>query len=256
MTTPSTFSCFGLVIRGLDWNETRNAIEAAIGDHRRMWIVTANPEILLEAKRNAGYWSALHQADLRLVDGFGLAMTAKLRGHRVTRLTGVELSERLLELADEKRWTVAFVGGDVGVGEIAARAMRLKYPNAKLIVEMGGHVDGMGRGDSENDEAIHRLTLRAPDILLVAYGHPKQEYWIQKQLDGLPSVKVAVGIGGTLDFWAGKVKRAPAWMRQIGLEWLWRLVREPKRWKRIWNAVVVFPWTIWQEHGAKQKSAQ
>lgn len=251
MTTPSTFDCFGLVIRGLDWVGTREVIEQATSDQRRTWIVTANPEILLEAKRNPAYWSVIRQADLRLVDGFGVALVARRRGINVTRLTGVELAEHLLEMADGKHWTVAFVGSGVGIGERAARAMRSRYPNATIIVEHGGSVDTTGRGDAENDEALHRLTLRAPDILLVAYGHPKQEYWIQRNLDGLPSVKVAVGVGGTLDYWASAVKRAPSWMRQIGCEWLWRLAHEPTRWKRMWNAVVVFPWTVWRDRRTK-----
>lgn len=251
MTTISTFECFGLVIRGLDWDGTREVIEQAIADRRRTWIVTANPEILLEAKRNPAYWSAIRQADLRLVDGFGLAMVGRMRGHNVNRMTGVDLSEHLLAMANEKRWTVAFVGSGVGIGERAARAMRASYPNATIIVEHAGVVDGTGRGDAENDEAVHRLTLRAPDVLLVAYGHPKQEYWIQRQLEGLPSVKVAVGVGGTLDYWAAAIKRAPAWMRAIGCEWLWRFAHEPRRWRRMWHAVIVFPWMVWRDRRMK-----
>jgi N-acetylglucosaminyldiphosphoundecaprenol N-acetyl-beta-D-mannosaminyltransferase len=98
-----------------------------------------------------------------------------------------------------------------------------------------------GSDDQDGAAARRHLAAYAPELLLVAFGHPKQEMWIARHLPDLPSVKVAVGIGGTLDYWSGAKKRAPQFLRSLGLEWFWRLMQEPKRWRRIFDAVVVFP---------------
>ncbi|MFA5935297.1 MAG: WecB/TagA/CpsF family glycosyltransferase [Patescibacteria group bacterium] len=243
MSSPSTFECFGLVIHGLDWERVREKIDYAVSRREQLWIVTTNPEILLEAKRNPSYWQTVRQADLRLVDGFGLKLVGRLFGARLERLTGVELSEQLLQIAEERNWKVAFIGGGKDSGDKAAWEIRKRFTRLRIVTERAGTIGNDGAGDVATDEALQRLTLEAPDVMLVAFGHPKQEAWIARHLAELPSVKVAVGVGGTFDYWSGGASRAPMWMRSIGLEWLWRVAHEPKRWKRIWNAVVVFPLT-------------
>lgn len=240
----STFECFGLVIHGLDWNRVKERLDLAVGRGERTWIVTANPEILLEAKRNPNYWQVLRQADLRLVDGFGLTLIGWLLGASPTRLTGVDLCDYLLDEAESRGWLVAFLGGKDGEADKAAWKQRERHPKLRIITEAGGLVSADGVGDAANDEAVHRLTMQAPDILFVANGHPKQEAWIARNADQFPSVKITVGVGGTFNYWAGEASRAPKFIRMIGLEWLWRLVHEPTRWKRIWNAVILFPLTV------------
>jgi N-acetylglucosaminyldiphosphoundecaprenol N-acetyl-beta-D-mannosaminyltransferase len=240
MSERKTFECFGLVIHGLDWDAVRTRLENA--HDAQTWIVTANPEILLEAKRDPSYWQTLRQADLRLVDGTGLQFVGWLSGASPKRLRGADLADQLVRQAAEKGKIVAFVGGAPGVADKAAWVMRQRYPSLRVVAEQGGHVDKNGAGDASDEETLHRLTLAAPELLLVAFGHPKQEEWIKRHLAELPSVKIAVGVGGTLDFWAGTAKPAPNALRAVGLEWLWRLIREPRRWKRIINAVVMFPW--------------
>jgi N-acetylglucosaminyldiphosphoundecaprenol N-acetyl-beta-D-mannosaminyltransferase len=103
-------------------------------------------------------------------------------------------------------------------------------------------VNADGTSDEKTEDAMTRITLFAPEILLVGFGHPKQERWIANNLHQFPSVKIVVGVGGTFDVWAGRIFRAPKWLRALGLEWLWRLMQEPKRFRRIWNAVIVFPY--------------
>ncbi|MFH1078227.1 MAG: WecB/TagA/CpsF family glycosyltransferase [Patescibacteria group bacterium] len=239
-----TFECFGLVIHGLDWRGTLSRIDEAILHGTKTWIVTANPEIMLAAKRDAGYWQTLRQADLRLVDGFGLKLVGWLSGASPKRMTGVDLSERLVALAEERGWGVALVGAKEGIADKVAWKLRKQHPKLRLVAEQGGAIDKTGAGDVASDEALHRLTMNAPDLLLVAFGHPKQEEWIRRYVDTLPSVKVAVGVGGTFDYWSGTAKPAPAFRRALGLAWLWRLLREPRRWRRILDAVIVFPWTF------------
>ena len=205
------------------------------------WIVTANPEILLEAKKNADYADALKSATIRTVDGFGLWLILRLKGIKTQRLTGVELAEHLLQYATKNDLSVMFLGGNDGIAIKAAEHTVKAYPDLQIITAQGGNVDELGNEDSHGRDTRARIFAFAPDILFVAYGHPKQEMWISRHLKEFPSIKVVVGVGGTFDFWAGTKKRAPMWMRTIGIEWLWRLIQEPQRWKRIWNAVVVFP---------------
>lgn len=248
MSSPSTFECFGLVIHGLGWPEAEASMDEAASAGRQTWIVTANPEIMLSAKRDPKYWQTLRRADLRLVDGFGLQIAGWFFGAEPRRLSGVELAEQLLNKAIKNGWSVAFIGGAKGVADKAAWEMRKKYPDMRIYAEEGGTVGPGGIGDEANEEALGRLTQLAPDVLLVALNHPRQEAWIARHLAGLPSVKIAMGVGGTFDYWAGKKMRAPGLFRKIGLEWLWRLILEPKRWRRILDAVILFPFEFaWEK---------
>lgn len=230
---------FGIPIEGGDWSEIEREREAM--QNRPYWIVTANPEILLEARRDATYAETVRQADYRTVDGVGLWAVLRVRGYRTTRYTGMAFAERLMEQAATRGERVGMVGGSFGVADRAATAMRTRYPSLVVHAEAGGRVDRDGSDDLAGEEARHRLGLFAPDVLLVAFGHPKQERWIQRYLHEFPSVKVVVGVGGTLDVWAGAIPRAPRWMQRVGIEWVWRLIQEPRRIGRIWRAVVVFP---------------
>jgi N-acetylglucosaminyldiphosphoundecaprenol N-acetyl-beta-D-mannosaminyltransferase len=237
MSSNSTFKSFGVPIEGTSLTET---VERAVNGRAR-WIVTANPEILLEARRDPSYRDILNKADLRIADGIGLTMIAALKGHHLTRVTGVELAEKILDESGARGWTVAFIGGGKGIAQQAFDAQKKRLSSLKGLVFDGGNVSTDGTGDDVNEEIIQQLIQTAPDVLFVAFGHPKQEKWVAKQLPSLPSVKIAMGIGGTFDYWSGTVRRAPSWMRSIGLEWLFRLFIEPKRWKRIVNAVVIYP---------------
>jgi N-acetylglucosaminyldiphosphoundecaprenol N-acetyl-beta-D-mannosaminyltransferase len=236
-----------------------------------LWFVTANPEILLEARKNAEYRKAVMVADIRTVDGFGLfLMTEVLRfakltqdtfsfrgksvlparnasrseagGRRKTkRLTGVDLAEHLLQYAWKHHLRVGLLGGEFGEAEKAAKGIREAYPDLEMMVEQGGAISREGEEDAKAEEARHRLIQYSPQILLVAFGHPRQELWIEKHRADFADLKAVVGVGGTFNFWAGHLKRAPSFMRAIGLEWLFRLIQEPRRIGRIWRAVVIFP---------------
>lgn len=209
------------------------------------WVVTANPEILLAARKNPLYKQALIEADIRTADGFGLYFFERyLLRRKIERITGVELSKMLVELAHRKNWKLGLLGAAIpfpGTAEKVKKILEGRYPGLRIHAEDGGVVGSSGEDDEAGDEAVHRLRMFQPDILLVAFGHPKQELWIRKHIHDFPGLKAIVGVGGTLDFWAGNVKRAPAFLRKLGLEWAWRLAMEPKRARRILKAVVVFP---------------
>lgn len=232
---------FGVPIEGEGLETLLNRVRTTVAGHA-VWIVTANPEILLAAREESGYAETLRRADVRCVDGVGLRLALGILGYHLNRVTGVALSEALLRLAVEKKWRVAFIGGaDPEVGLRAAALWQKRFPKLELLVERGGQVTREGEVDGAGEEALFRLRAFAPDLALVAFGHPKQERWIQRFRERLPSARCFVGVGGTLDYWAGTTRRAPIFLQRIGLEWLWRLLLEPKRFVRIWRAVVVFP---------------
>ncbi len=231
----------GLVIHGYDLHRILQEIQTRSAQGLKAWIVTANGLILLTAKRQPAYWETLRQADFRFVDGSGPQLIGFLRGTLAKRVAGVELSEALAQLCLQKKWTLALVGGKDGIADKAAWELRKAYPELKVWAETGGMIAEDGRVDEAGEASLTRLFEYEPDVVLVAFGCPKQEYWIQKYKDRLPTVKVFMGVGGTLDFWAGHSVRAPLWMRHMGLEWLWRLIQEPWRWRRIWDTIVVFP---------------
>ncbi len=215
------------------------SIDAIQRSEQPLWFITANPEILLEAKRDPVYRQTLTQADVRLVDGFGVWCALRLQGERPTRVTGVDFAEELVKYAADKQWKVALLGG--ASTHAAAHRLRARYPDVRILSEEAGRIAHDGETDERTDEAMSRITLAAPDILLVGFGHPKQERWIAKHIHDFPSVRVWVGVGGTFDMWAGSVPRAPRWLRALGGEWLWRLIHEPHRMTRIIRAVILFP---------------
>lgn len=254
--TNSSFECFGLVIRGLDFGGFIEQSDRLNSLGKQTMVVTANPEILLYAKRHPEYWNILRQADIRLVDSFGLRMAGRLHGAKPTRLTGVDLAWKLCELAQTRGWKVGLIGGQAGVADKAAWKLRRSFPDLQVVAEQGGGIKPDGTDDETGAEARYRLTHSAPDIMFVAFGHPRQEAWIARNLSDMPSVKIAVGVGGTLDFWAETRRRAPDWMRSIGFEWLYRLVLEPRRWKRIFDALVIFPFYVLADiAGHKQRGS-
>lgn len=238
----SSFECFGVRVDGVGIHDVLSRADVTA---RPLWVVTLNPEILLEARRNTTYREALNQADLRIVDGVGLGLFGRLRGARPSRVTGVELAQALIEQAARTGQTVAFVGGEEGIAKKALAYQTERFATLKGINFNNGNISPTGQGDDRDDEVRHQLSLLAPQTILVGLGHPKQEFWISRHINEFPTTRVIVGVGGTFDYWAGVVPRAPKWMRTIGLEWLFRLIHEPRRFRRILNAVVLFPfWAI------------
>ena len=184
-THPLTFSDSSFVAS--TQREVVSRIETQTESGKFCWIVTANPEILLEAKRNPRYWETIRNADLRLVDGFGLQLVGWLFGASLKRVTGVDLSEDIIAHAERRNWSVTLLGGRNGVADRAAWQMRQRHPRLRISSYEGGDVSREGIGDDRATEALYRLIHEPPDILLVGFGHPKQEEWIAKNADTIPS---------------------------------------------------------------------
>src|SRR5262249_34546224 len=232
----------GVAVDDLVEAEAIERIAGFIGQGGPHHVVTVNPEFVMEARHNPAFRRMLAAADLATPDGFGLLLVARLRGNALRgRVTGVALTNLLAaRAAGPGRW-LFLLGAAPGVAERAALALQQGHPGLRIA----GCYAGSPR---PNDEPAIRARISAaqPTVLLVAYGHPAQDLWIARN-QPLLRVPLAIGVGGVFDYLAGVVPLAPAWMRKLGLEWLYRLVRQPWRWPRILVAVPLFLWAALRE---------
>jgi len=200
-------------------------------------LVTPNPEFLLAALKDDEFFYVLNHADLAIPDGVGLKFAAWFKGRNIHRLTGADLVKDILNLADEKKLKVAIFNWRFGLSKESEirRALEIIYPQAKFLIE------DIERDDNHSYN-LHQLNSFAPQIVLVSLGAPWQDKFINQNLKKWSTVKIALGVGGSLDFLTGKQKRAPKFFRSLGLEWLWRLLMQPTtRLRRIYQACLVFP---------------
>lgn len=233
------FKLLDVKIDELDFNEVMRKITEFLSSDEFHQICTVNPEFLVEARKDKEFKELLNNSDLNIPDGVGLKIGAFLKGQKIKeRITGVDLTWEICKAAAERGYSVYFLGAKQGIAEKTAHRIRQLNPNLKIA--------GTYAGSPDEEGIINKILDTNPDILLVAYGAPKQEKFI-KQLTAnrLPLTaklpKIAIGVGGTFDYIAGIVPRAPKWMRSIGLEWLYRLIKQPKRIGRIFTAVIIFP---------------
>lgn len=235
-------SILGIKIDDKSEREFLKIIEERLDRGKRTFIATPNPEMLILARKDAGFACILNSADFRIPDGYGLKLGAKILGKELkNRVTGADLMDKICGLAEKKNFSAYFLGAKFDVARDAAANIKKKYLNLKIAgAESGGKLE-----EWDDRVIIEHINAVRPNILFVALGHGKQERWIFENFDKFETVKLAMGIGGVFDFFAGRIPRAPKWMRGMGLEWLWRVFCEPRRYKRIWNAVIVFPWLCW-----------
>lgn len=194
---------------------------------KMLHVATLNPEYIMEARTNSKFKSILAQC-LTVADGHGVVWGL---GKQVERISGVELVSEILRHAQENKEKVFLLGAGPGVAERAAYAMQVAYPDLQIASYEGAECVR----EEESGEAsmtIAKINGFEPDYLLVAYGSPWQDIWIEENRPYLRA-RVAMGVGGVLDEWAGVVKLCPAWIDQIGLKWAWRVVHEPWRLRRI-----------------------
>lgn len=223
----STVRVLGIELDAVDSATALARIEAlctAGGCHQ---VVTVNPELVMLAQRDPAYRAVLNGAALRLADGVGLLWAARVLGQRLPeRVTGVDTLQQLAQRCATTGRRIFLLGGQPGVAEEAARRLRACAPALLVAGTYAG-----SPAPAEETEIVGRVRAAAPDVLFVAFGSPAQELWIARTLNRL-GVPVAMGVGGAFDFVAGRVPRAPRWVQRSGLEWLYRLARQPWRWRR------------------------
>lgn len=191
-------------------------------------VVTLNPEMIMAAQADAGLLRILRESSLVVADGIGVVWASRVIGRPLPeRVAGVDLASALIgEIARQGR-TIAMVGGKPGVADEAARRLRERHPGLRVSVTFHGYFT-----EAESESIVAQIAGASPDLLLVGLGAPKQERWIYQNLERL-NARVAMGVGGALDIFAGTAKRAPVVWQRIGLEWAYRLLREPWRAKRM-----------------------
>ncbi len=276
-----TGKIMGINVNSTPVNLLLTRVEELISHSSKFYIVTPNPELVLMAQRDINLKNALNAADFAVPDAIGLSQAKKylllsLPGGKVFRfiiaffqgllvgaatffdnkwltreikpIKGRVFFMNLIGLADKNGWKVFLLGGLGQEASAASQKLRIRYKKLKIEAESGPKLDKNGQPATEVDkniekDVIERINKFNPDLLFVAFGNPKQEIWIHKNLSKL-NIGGAMAVGGVFRYLAGTSKLPPETIAESGLEWLWRLATEPKRLGRIWNAVVVFPWKV------------
>jgi N-acetylglucosaminyldiphosphoundecaprenol N-acetyl-beta-D-mannosaminyltransferase len=216
-------------------------IEAMIDHHRQrggpvQQIITVNPEFVWAARTYRAFRETINQAALVLADGMGVVWASRILGHPCPeRVTGVDLLPRLAERCAGRGYRLFLLGAAPGVAAEVAQNLQRRFPDLQIAGTYAGSPD-----PAEAEEMLGLIRPARPDVLTVAYGAPKQDLWIHQHAQALgeAGVGVAIGVGGAYDFIAGRVARAPGWMQRAGLEWVFRLLRQPRR---AWRMRVLFP---------------
>lgn len=246
------FYLAGVKIDNLSLQESLDYIEKILKGQKSHYIVTPNAAHIVLLQRDKDFKKAYKKASLALPDGMSLVWASRLMKARLKeRIAGVDLIFSLCNIAVRKKHLIFLLGTRKETIGKAKNILQQQFPGLQIIGTQNGYF-------KNNQKVIEKINMHQPDILFIGMGFPKQEKWIYKNISQL-NVKVAVTIGGAFDLIAGKVKRAPIWMQNWGLEWLWRLIREPRRlWKRYIIGNTIFIWIVLKEffkkkHGVDNK---
>ena len=282
---PKEINILGVKINPLSKKEFMRSVVYLLKDDNQHYLVTTNPEFLITAKEDADFKRIINLSDLSLADGNGIIWAdyflnlpvsvshefspqkqkvyrrRKIRNQAIfsllvnlfnPRKTKINIPERLsgsdvilsiCKLLAKNDLSLYLLGGE-GKSTVSAKfALEKMFP--ELIIS--GIKGGFAKDKIMDEELVEAVNKAKPEVIFVALGHPHQEKWIFRNLDKMPSVKLAVGVGGSLDFLGGSKRRAPKWMQKINLEWMFRLIQEPRRLKRIKTAVWDFPKMVCEE---------
>ncbi|WP_066258911.1 WecB/TagA/CpsF family glycosyltransferase [Neobacillus drentensis] len=209
------------------FNQVVEMLFLDIRSNRKSFIVTANPEIVMYAHEHPDYKKIIQSADMVVPDGFGIILASKiLNTPIIERVAGYDLMVRLLELGNDNQLKIYLLGGREETNQKAVATISRQYPNVQIV---GSH---HGFFDWEKNKITADIKAASPDIIFVALGFPKQEQWIARNLDQF-SKGLFMGVGGSIDVLAGEVQRAPRFWQKMNLEWFYRLISQPSRWRRM-----------------------
>ncbi|MBE6112218.1 MAG: WecB/TagA/CpsF family glycosyltransferase [Peptococcaceae bacterium] len=216
---------------GIDKVTSQQALEKIgefIASGQPHQIVTANAEIIYQASKNEKMRNIINNAQMVTADGSGVVWASRQLGEPLEqRVTGIDLVNSICEQSAKDKWKIYILGSAPGVAATAAVNIRDKFPGCNIVGTHHGYFNA-----KEEKQILAELEQLKPDVLFVALGAPKQEYWIADHLADL-GIPVGMGIGGSMDVLSGNVKRAPKWMQKMSLEWLYRLLIQPTRFKRV-----------------------
>jgi N-acetylglucosaminyldiphosphoundecaprenol N-acetyl-beta-D-mannosaminyltransferase len=248
MQPPRSIDILGCRVDDVTMAEAVAWCDALIQANRPAYVVTPNAEIVMRAQGLPDLRGLINGSHLSIPDGASLLLAGRILGRPLReQVTGTDLSYELASLASRQGYRMFLLGAAEGVAEAAAARLVARYPGLRIAGTFAGW--SRPEGDAETRAAVHAA---APvDILLVAYGAPWQERWIGRNAAAL-DVKLAMGVGGVFDFMAGRVRRAPPWLRRIGLDWLFRLAVQPWRWRRQLT-IPQFLWYVLLERGRRPR---
>ena len=236
MSKPDSIYLAGVRLDDISLDEVVTEIETMINDHQHGLVATVNAEFIVEAQTNRTYRDALNSAALALPDGSGPTIMARLRGTPLQeRIPGVDLAERLVREASERSWRIFLLGGTNEAARKAAEVWTSRYPE----LQIAGTHDGASKPKAA-PAIVKEIRASRADIVFVAFSYPRQELWIEENI-AASGATVGIGLGGTFDYVAGIRKRAPKLWRRLGLEWLYRFITQPWRYKRM----VAVPHLVW-----------
>lgn len=221
------FNVLGIPIIHSNHHSFIDLLEGQIKENKKTFVVTANPEIVMRALNDKGYEGYLKKADYITADGIGIVIASKIFNQPLPgRVSGTDMMLDLLEIANQKRHRVYFLGATESVLQLLLKNVHERYPQVEIVGSHNGFFDW---NDNNIEEEIKSTE---PDLIFVALGVPKQEQWIAEHLDSFQK-GVFMGVGGSFDVIAGVVKRAPKTWQKLNLEWLYRLIKQPSRWRRM-----------------------
>lgn len=209
-------------------NYAKLLIEFKVGGQ----IVTVNPEMIEFALKNPDFAQILNNADLVVPDGVGIKIGLKFKGIDIERIAGIEFSHRLIAECAKNNFSIALIGAKPHIIEKAAEKLKAEFKKLKIVYLRNGYFQ-------DREKVLAELQEKSPQFVLVALGSPKQEEFIIEARKLLPKA-VMIGVGGSFDVWSGEVERAPEIYQKLGLEWLYRSVKEPQRFKRIFPTLPRF----------------
>ncbi len=216
----------------------QEAVERALWlmeEGRSVMAVTPNAEIVLEAQKNQDLRAAVKASELVIPDGIGVYRASRVQGKPLHhRITGIDFCSALLARMAELGQRVFLLGAAAGVAEEAGKRLAVRYPGLVIAGTHDGYFD-----PDDAYEIVESINASAPDLLIVCLGSPRQELWMKQHAERL-LVGMMIGLGGTLDVYAGRVERAPESWRRLGLEWLYRLRRQPNRLRRVLRLPGIF----------------
>ena len=208
--------------------KAHNSLKA--NDHFQ--IITINPEMIMNAQKNPEFLGIIKSSDMNIADGVGVKLALKLKKINQDNIRGVDFARSLIKLAFENNYRIGFIGAKEEIIQKVKENVLSKYPNLNIVYLRNGYF-------SDDNEIIDEITTASPQILLVGLGSPKQEEMISKLKTKLKGC-IMIGVGGSFDVFSGVVKESPVIFRKLGLEWLYRTIKEPKRFKRIFPVLPIF----------------
>jgi N-acetylglucosaminyldiphosphoundecaprenol N-acetyl-beta-D-mannosaminyltransferase len=226
----------GIKLSNFKKDELLKRLDFFLNEEKSHFLVTPNPEIILRAGQDEEYFYILNKADIAIADGFGIVLAGLLKRQKINRVTGSDLTPLILNLAEDKNYKILIINWRAGLSskDDLEKTLTNKWP--KLLFE----ILETDKKDYLLEEENNFINNFSPQIIFNTLGAPWQEKMIWHQLPKWPSVRLALAVGGSFDFLTEKIKRAPIVFRKLGIEWLWRLIKQPSRFKRIWTATVVF----------------